>query len=278
MKKSRILIFLLLLSSCSGWERGEEEKMRRQNVHAEAIFRRHDEFHYALQPLQARVRDKYPWEEGYVGRFPPITKEWFRCRGSGLNPMHTQTIQGQAPVHHVDCSGSERHSLPIRNAEEYIYPILLEILNDLQSRTNQRVVVTCGYRCPQHNTYADPSPHNQASKHMIGAEVDFYVQGYESRPEEIVKLIMQYYRENPLCRGKKEFTDFERYQKKDTDVSTLPWYNKEIFIKLYRKNEGRDFDNRHPYPYISLQVRFDRDSSEKVTYTWQKANSCYKRY
>ena len=31
---------------------------------------------------------------------------------------------------------------------------------------------------------------------------------------------------------------------------TIPWFNKEIFIKLYRKSEGRDGDNRHPYPYL----------------------------
>ncbi len=269
---------LILLVGCSGLEQGEQEKFRRQNAHAEVIYRRHDEIHYEIPPLQPRVRENYPWEEGYVGRLPPITKEWFRCRGSGVNPPHMESIPGQTPVQRIDCAGAERHSLPLRKEEEFIYPVLIEILNNLQSRTGQKIVVTCGYRCPQHNVYADPSPKNAASKHMIGAEVDFYVQGFEERPEEVVKLIMQFYRENARYRGKKEYQNFERYEKKDTDVSTLPWYNKEIFIKLYRKNEGRDFDNRHPYPYISLQVRVDRETNEKVVYTWQKANSCYKRY
>ncbi len=263
---------------CSGLEKGEKEKLRRQNVHVEPIFRLHDEVHYSIPTIQGRIRENYPWEEGYVGRFPPITKEWFRCRGSGSNPPNVHNTPGQEVIHRLDCAGAERHSLPLRQNEEFIYPVLIDILNELQVRTGQKVVVTCGYRCPQHNVYADTSPQNQASKHTIGAEVDFYVQGFEEKPEEIVKYILQYYRENPRFTGKKEFQNFERYEKKDTDVSTLPWYNKEVFIKLYRKGEGRDFDNRHPYPYISLQVRYDRDANEKVVYSWQKANTCYKRY
>lgn len=274
--KSIVLVPFLI--GCSGLEQGEQEKIRRQNARAEVIYRRHDEVHYAIPPLTTRLRENYPWEEGYVGLLPPITKEWFRCRGSGVNPTQTNTpIPGQAPIVRADCQGAQRHSLSLRNGEEFIYPILLEILNDLQSKTGQKVVVTCGYRCPQHNTYADTSSQNQVSKHMIGAEVDFYVQGFENRPEEIVKLVQQFYRQERY-KGKKEYQEFERYEKKDTDVSTLPWYNKEIFIKLYRKSEGRDMDNRHPYPYISVQVRFDRDLNEKVTYSWQKANTCYKRY
>ena len=43
-----------------------------------------------------------------------------------------------------------------------------------------------------------------------------------------------------------------------------PWQNKEILIKLYQKDEGRDLDNRHPHPYISIQVRYDRDRGEPV--------------
>jgi hypothetical protein len=66
--------------------------------------------------------------------------------------------------------------------------------------------------------------------------------------------------------------------KGESDVSTPPWYNKEILIKLYLKNEGRDFDNRHPYPYVSIQVRFDRELNEKVVCSWQKAFNGYKRF
>ena len=63
-----------------------------------------------------------------------------------------------------------------------------------------------------------------------------------------------------------------------SDVAIKPWYNREIFIKLYQKNEGRNFDNRHPYPYISVQVRYDYDAQKKVTYSWDKAFRNYMRW
>ena len=105
---------------------------------------------------------------------------------------------------------------------------------------------------------------------MLGAEVDFYVQGMEKNPEKIVELILVYYHAQPKYKGLKEFEEFKRYEKKESHVLTPPWVNKELFIKLYKKNEGRDFDNRHPYPYISLQVRYDWDRQEPVTYSWDK--------
>ncbi len=276
--KHSFFYFFLLLIGCSGLEQAEQEKIRRQNARAEMIYRRHDEMHYAILPLEPRVREYYPWEEGNSGGFPPITKEWFRCRGRGSNPARIDGVEGKAAIYRPDCGGSERHSLPVRENEEFIYPILLEIINHLQSKTQRQVVVTCGYRCPTHNAYADPSRQAEVSKHMIGGEVDFYIQGWELKPEEIVKWIMQYYRKDERYRGKKEYEEFLRYEKADTDVSTLPWYNKELFIKIYQKNEGRDLDNRHPYPYISLQVRFDRDLNKRVTYSPQEANTCYRRY
>ena len=129
-----------------------------------------------------------------------------------------------------------------------------------------------------HNSYADNTPYNQNSKHMIGAEVDFYVQGMETKPEEIIKILMGYYKEMSLYKGEKQYLEFERLEVGKLNVSTPPWYNKEILIKLYKKNEGRDFDNRHPYSYISVQVRFDRERNEKVICDWQKAFNCYRRF
>jgi hypothetical protein len=113
---------------------------------------------------------------------------------------------------------------------------------------------------------------------MIGAEVDFYVQGMEHRPEEVVQLLMLYYKEKEWYGGDKTYTEFQRFDKKTVNVTTPPWFNKEIFIKLYQKQEGRDFDNRHPYPYLSIQVRHDKERDEKVTCDWQKAFNGYRRY
>jgi hypothetical protein len=144
----------------------------------------------------------------------------------------------------------------------------LDLLNYVQEQTGKRVIVTSGHRCPAHNTYADLSKDNRTSKHQIGAEVDFYVQGMEDTPLAVVELLMGFYQG-------KEFGAFQRYEK--SDVSTKPWMNQEIFIKLQLSHEGRDIDNRHPHPYITLQVRYDREAKERVSYDWKKANLGYAR-
>jgi hypothetical protein len=113
---------------------------------------------------------------------------------------------------------------------------------------------------------------------MIGAEVDFYVEGMEAQPEAIAQMIMDYFSKASFYKDKKEYTKFLRLEAHMTNVSTPPWYNKEVLIKMYHKNEGRDLDNKHPYPYLSLQVRYDRDLEEKVTYSWDKAFRGFLRY
>ena len=113
---------------------------------------------------------------------------------------------------------------------------------------------------------------------MIGAEVDFYVQTYEEKPEEIITLIQQYYQETPFYTGQKDYQAFLRWEKPDTDVSTPPWYNKEIYMKLYKKQEGRNLDNAHTYPYLSIQVRYDKEHQEKVNYSWDQAFKGFYRH
>ncbi len=236
----------------------------------EYIFRKHDESLVQVEPMTPLKRTSYPWEEDRLSHYPKITKDFFRCKGSILNPVHLIQKEKEI-VRYYDCGGPQKHSLPLRDQNEFIYPILIDLLNDIQTQTGKRVVITCGHCCPDHNTYLDPSPINQSSKHMLGAEVDFYVQGMEQQPEKIIDLVLAYYREQPKYKGLKDFEEFKRYEKEDKSVTTAPWYNKEIFIKLFKKNEGRDFDNRHPYPYICIQVRYDWDLDEKVTYSWDKA-------
>jgi len=270
-----ILAVGVVLGACSGLEQSEQEKLKRQNAKGEFIYRRHDEVLYPIVPPKHRIRERYPWEEAFVGQHFKITKDFFRCKGSHLNPAsvnHKDPNRGLL----FDCAG-DKHSLPLRDNKEFIYPILIDLLNYVQMKTGKKVVITCGHRCPMHNTYADGSPANQSSKHMIGAEVDFYIQGMEQEPEEVIRLICSFYKETPGYKGLKEYEQFQRFEGK-TNVSTQPWYNKEIFIKLFKKDEGRDVDNRHPYPYICLQVRFDRDTNEKVVYDWNLAFNSYRRY
>ncbi len=278
MLKPRLFSLLLLLTACSGMQNSEEGKRKQQNATGEFIYRRSHEIVYNIPPIERRERENYPWEDSYIGSFPRITKEWFRCKGSNAHPPRIEKKEGGSSEYHYDCGGAARHSLPLLGKEEFVYPILLELLNEVQAKTNKQVIITCGHRCPQHNLYADGSTKAQVSKHMIGAEVDFYVKGLEYQPEIVIKYLVDYYKHCAYSSGKKEFETFLRYDKGDLDVTTQPWYNKEVFIKLYRRNEGRDVDNHHPYPYISIQVRYDRNKDERVAYSWPKANNGFKRY
>jgi len=273
-----LLLGTVLLAGCSGLEKSEQEKLRRNNAQGELIYRHHNEVLYPLETPRHRIREKYPWEESSIGKFPKVTKEHFRCRGSSLNPPHADHKDHSRPMNFFDCGGFQKHSLPLRNDKEFVYSVLLDLLNYVQAKTGHRVIVTCGHRCPVHNSYADNSTYNQASKHMIGAEVDFYVQGMEQQPEAIVKIIMDYYQETNPYKRDKQYLEFQRLAQGNLNVSTPPWYNKEVLIKLYKKDEGRDFDNRHPFPYLSVQVRYDRELQEKVVCDWQKAFKSYKRY
>ncbi len=270
---SKIYLSLVVFAGCSGLEQSEQEKLRRHNAKGEFIHRAHDEYHYAIETPSQYVREKYPWEKAYSGKHSKITKEYFRCRGSRVNPPHVDQREAAQIANYFDCGGFQKHSLPIRDGQEFVYPVLVELLNYVQEKTGCKVVITCGHRCPVHNAYADSSPSNQHSKHLIGAEVDFYVQGMEQKPEEVVNLIMAYYKAK-----NKEYQEFKRLEKGEWNVKTPPWGNKEILIKLYKKEEGRDFDNRHPYPYIGIQVRFDPEKNEKVVADWQKAFNGYRRF
>lgn len=265
------LLFLCLLCSCENSNTLPKPLAKAQG---EYIYRLHDEYFFSAAPPQKTPLPTYPWEEGRTGNLPKITKEYFRCKGSSLNPPKTYNNKNDEVLKALDCNGSARHSLPLRNDKEFVYPIFLELLNYLQAKTGKRVVITSGHRCPDHNTYVNPQ--DPYSKHQVCAEVSFYIQGLEDRPEQVIKHLQAFYTDNPKYKGLKEYLEFKRYDK-PSDTYMHPWFNKEIFIKLYSKKEGRNFDNRHPYPYLSLQVRYDRDLNAKVIYDWRLANQNYQR-
>lgn len=269
-------IVSFLLSACSSSDNDSGTIMGQRYQHGEYIYRTHQESLLTIPAPELQIADPYPWEQGEVGNQRRITKEFFRCKGSSLNPFRVSQEKEEI-VRYYDCGGSAKHSLPLRDNKEFIYPILIDLLNYLQAKTQKHVVITSGHRCPEHNSYVDSSSKNRYSKHMIGAEVAFYVQGLEERPEKIIELLKAYYKETPRYQSKSDYTEFVRYEKDDTDVETQPWYNKEIFIKLFQAKEGRNFDNRHPYPYISIQVRYDFDTKERVNYSWDKAYKSYLR-
>lgn len=264
--------FFLVIIACLGAScTNEEKRLRKKNLKGEILYRHHDEYLFTPSPPHPCTRELYPWEENSVGGFPRITKEFFRCKGSPLNPVRSLDKGGKIQAYYQDCLGGKRHGLPLRHGKEFIYPPLIQILNYIQEKTNHRVIITTGHRCPQHNTYCDETSANWASKHMLGAEVDFYVEGIENQPEKVIALIQDFYAEN--YKDQKEFSTFERYEKQDLKITTPPWLNKEIFIKLYREHEGRDFDNQHSYPYIGIQMRYDQELDQKVSFDSKQAQN-----
>lgn len=256
------------------------DKARKKNMSGEYIYRHHDDYRFSIPPMEVVKPASYPWESEGDSPFPKITKEFFRCKGSSLNPPRIVTQNGKSngneATRYYDCGGSAKHSLPLKDGKEFIYPILIELLNYIQEKTKKKVIITSGHRCIEHNTFVDSSKENSYSKHLIGAEVSFYVQGLESDPKGIVKMIMEFYLNNDRYRDQKVYTDFQRYEKSE-DVTIQPWFNKEVFVKIFQKKEGRNHDNRHPYPYISIQVRHDWDTDEKVTYSWEQAQQFYRK-
>jgi hypothetical protein len=267
----------LILSGCSSPDETDPTQLKLRNQKGEYIFRQNDELLFPIGQPEIAPPLTYPWNAQPNENFNKITKEYFRCKGSPLNSPYTVQKNDES-LRVFDCGGSRKHSLPIREGKEFVYPILLELVNYIQEKTGKKVVITCGHRCPEHNAYADPDPNSQYSKHMIGAEAAFYVQGMEDSPDTIVGIIREFYKTNPLYKDKKDYTEFKRYEKPNTNTIAKPWYNKEVFIKIYKSNEGRNHDNRHPYPYITVQVRHDRDLNETVTYSWDKAFRNFHRW
>lgn len=250
-KYKYLLLFLLLLTGCN--------KSDKEPIRGEFLIRNHDEVLFTPPPPIKRPHDPYPWEKRFIGGYPRITKEFFRCKGNPLNPAVVQKRGEKETLYHRDCSA---HGLPLKNGEEFIYPCLINLLNMIQEKTGKRVVITTGHRCPQHNMYCDYSSYNWGSKHMLGAEVDFYVEGMEENPEKVIDLIMSSYSE-----------PFKRYAQGGLDIATSPWFNEEIFIKLYLPHEGRDFDNQHPFSYIGVQVCFDKEEKKRVTFSQDQAQN-----
>lgn len=248
------LIILSLLTACN----------QSAQPTGDPISRQASEHHLTLEKPVHNIRASYPWEERYRNTYPLITKEYFRCKGNPRHPIETARNSRGDPICLTDCAGIDQHSLPLRDDKEYIYPILITLLNHLQQTHNTRAIITCGHRCPAHNSYSDRTQSAATSKHLIAAEVDFYLQNLEDKPYQVVETLLDYYKDDP------NYSTFTR--------NNNTWTNKEIQIRLHPKNEPRDLDNQHPYPYITIEVRYDRERKQRVYYTWQRAHNGYMRW
>lgn len=136
-----------------------------------------------------------------------------------------------------DCHKGRRPAIPMASA-------ILRLMEKLRCRVGDKVVVTSGYRSPAHNAYlwawvAARRPGRNSvsrrSRHTGGGAVDFYVKGY-SHPRliKLARMLKQWAGKLPKpLRGSRE----------------------SIWVRVYRKEEGREPDNLHPFPYIHLELR-----------------------
>lgn len=257
MKKiAFLLILLILLLYVVHWLTYTDPSTLPKK-RGEYITRTSGENSIAFEQPLATGPQTYPWSKSSL---PPITKEHFRCKGSLLNPPKALS-NGEK---HFDCGGKRSHGLPYRDGDEFIFPVLIELLNAVQSSLNKKVIITCGHCCPQHSHYIHNEGTHLHSKHQIGAEVDFYVEGVS--PYKVVQILREHYESDnehgPLKQGE----------------SGISWSNKEVVITLYRSDEERDFDNRHPHSYLSMQLKWDRNNKKHIVYSWPIAHKQYTRF
>jgi hypothetical protein len=247
----------LFIVGCSGLETSEAKKRRQMNWVIEPIKRKGaDEDFFIPEPQQVETPLIYPWEDKYIGKLPRITKEFFRCKGNPLSPPLEIISATHLISYQLDCGGIEEHSLPIREGEEFIYPILITLLNEVQKISHKKVIITSGHRCPTHNLYVDRTQKSRTSKHLMGAEVDFYVEGIERHPLSVVQILEKFYEDD------EEFGPLKPVEGK--------WTNREVTLSCYGSKERRNGDNLHPFPYLTIEVKYDRQTKRPVHFSWNQ--------
>lgn len=252
------------LCGCSGLEQSEQEKIKKMHALSEPILRYAEEQSHAICFPEKKVRERYSWENTLAHEYPKITKEAFRCKGSG-NPKPKISRENVAIF---DCQGADKHSLPICEDRESIYPALLEILNFLQDQLKKKVVVTAGHRCYLHQTYLLGTTSGAITKYLVGAQVDFLIDGLQASSQQIIDCLQKYYQE--IFPNEKDY----HLEKTVTGV----WQNKEIFVRFFAKHEGRNEDNSHDYPYLSIELKHDRVLNKKIHVKYQQAINGYFRF
>ena len=121
---------------------------------------------------------------------------------------------------------------------------ILRLMEKLRCEVGDKVVITSGYRSLRHNEYlrawtAAREPRTQSvsrnSRHMLGRAVDFYITGYShQRLEGIAAKLKRWAGKLPKAlRGSRE----------------------RVWIKVYRRHEGREPDNLHKNAYIHMELR-----------------------
>lgn len=262
MKNWSLVTVLLLLTGCVSVEDTQMEKFYAKNEIREKIYRFEEEIEYPLLPPQKKEKEKYPWEKEAQVKLDPVAVSDFICKGSKKHPNRIIVRASQEELSYEDCGGKEEHGTPT------IYPILPRLLNRVQELTGRRVVITSGFRCPKHEQYLHPGEVAPSSLYTHGAACDFYVEGLQNSPQIVIKIIQDFYKQDPATSHDPSFTVFHRLPL-DTSHAVTPWINREICLIINTDQEGRNPDNAHDFPYISLLVHYDREAKKPIKTTWQ---------
>lgn len=210
--------------------------------------------HSAL--LRWRKQQIYPWEPIH-GSIPRITPYFFMCKGRIDHP-HVFSPQGQVIF---DCVGHVYHSMFLKEGRAFVYPILLKLLNYVQKELHAPVIITSGNRCVQHNSYISRENTNKKNKYMVGAQVDFYVYGYEEQPERVMEILQKFY--------VNQASAYSQFYSVQTGMLSPSYKNQEVAIHLFDRTERRNSDNAHSYPYLSIEVLIANGHSVNVNQDWQ---------
>ena len=241
-------IFLLILTT--GCQEPPSEKK-----HSFETYLSEDEITTPIKKKKtgkATNRPSYPWDP-MLSNTPRINKYHFCCRGSIEHPVY-QTDKGWFS----DCAGGQVHSLPLREDEEWISPVLIVLLNDLQDYFQTTAQVQCGHCCPIHYRYRIEKGERAVRRHMIGAAVDFTLK-HKSVDDVIPYLIerVNLYSSHPLSSIDPAYAQApSAWKNKHFKIHTLDNYSQE-------KSKAIRIEVFHD-PILDENIRFQWDATEQL--------------
>lgn len=246
------LLSLFLLVSCGSFEKSEKKKLMQKEKRVCAVVLQGGEKQLDLGPSQSFEVAGYPWER-YGFLLLPISKEHFRCKGSSLSPPKTflsysgqlQTVQ--------DCGGD--HSLPLKNDQEYIDPMLIDLLNALQDKLGAKVIVLIGHVCPVHAIYDNPMAPHKDFKYQLGAKVAFYVEGNES--QTVLKALADIYLQK----------DPNAVIKENSEEG---WSSSMVMARSMKQEQ-------EIYQAVTIEMKLDSQTKQSIYYDAKKAKALQKR-
>ncbi|MCH9620946.1 MAG: hypothetical protein S4CHLAM20_03560 [Chlamydiia bacterium] len=259
MKKILFMIVLCLVGCSSADDRSQGRRMK-ENKATEKIYRLSHQKFYTEEPAELVKKDPYPWESGTA--FSKITVDSFRCQGRRNHQKRQRDGKEYA-----DCGGLAEHGLPYADKDEFVYSVMIKLLNQVQNAFQKKVVITSGHRCPKHHSYITMGK-SKISRYMIGAKVDFFIEGMEEKPHEIIEKLKSFYKND------QGYSEFREVRNND---GTRSWHNKEVILTINPEGEHTKLQNRN-HPVVSIDVRYDRDKEESIILDWKRAYEGYIRH